>query len=92
VRAPAPTRVESAIFYYPRWQLRIDGAPTPAELSPTAGLIRFRLPPGEHRVELALRPTPLRSAALAVSLASLALLLGAAAIFPAWRRRARPAS
>jgi hypothetical protein len=92
VHAPTPTRVESALFYYPRWQLRIDGAPSEAELSPTSGLITFHLPPGDHRVELELHATPVRRAALAVSLASLLALVAAIATCLAWRRRARPAS
>jgi uncharacterized membrane protein len=91
VRTSALTRVESALFYYPRWQLRIDGVAAPAELAPKSGLIVFRLVPGEHRVELELRSTPVRTASLLVSLVALLALLGVA-IYPAWRRRGRPAS
>ncbi|MCU1277008.1 MAG: hypothetical protein JWM53_554, partial [bacterium] len=87
VHAPAPTRVESALFYYPRWQVRVDGVPVAGELQPNSGLIVFRLASGDHRVELALRPTPVRSIALVLSLAALA---GGAATCLAWRRRRRP--
>jgi uncharacterized membrane protein len=89
VRAPAATRVESAIFYFPRWQVRVDDAAVAAELQPKSGLIAFRLAPGEHRVVLELRPTPVRSVGLALTLIA---FFGGAATCLAWRRRRPPST
>jgi len=76
--APATTDVEAAAFYYPGWTVRVDGSPVAVSPVPVRGTLRFRIGPGEHRVVLELEPTPLRRAALGVTLASaLLLVLGA---------------
>jgi uncharacterized membrane protein len=86
VRAAAPTRVESHLFDYPGWRATVDGRAVAVETAPSTGLIRVALPAGEHQLELALEPTPLRRGALALSLASaLGLLLGFVVVW--WRKR-----
>lgn len=71
VYADAATDVEAATFFYPGWRVAVDGSEVPLEVVPERGTIRFRLPRGEHTVELALRPTPLRWGAAALSLLGL---------------------
>jgi hypothetical protein len=76
--APTSTDVEAASFYYPGWSVEVDGSPAAASPAPVRGTLRFHVGAGEHRVVLELRPTPLRRAALGVSLASVVLIaLGA---------------
>jgi hypothetical protein len=88
--APRAAAVEAATFFYPGWTARVDGAPVAASPVPGRGTLRFPVGRGEHRVELELRPTPLRRAALGITLASAALLaLGAWASTRRRRREAR---
>ena len=62
-------------FYYPGWQVSIDGASVPAAPNPDTGLIVFALPAGSHTVRVRFGSTPLRTAAVAVSLIALAGLI-----------------
>ncbi|MBI4514823.1 MAG: hypothetical protein HY699_03280 [Deltaproteobacteria bacterium] len=75
VSAEEATVVEAATFYYPGWKLHVDGEETAIEPVPVRGTIRFRLPPGEHRVTLDLQPTSLRRFAGLLTLATLAALV-----------------
>lgn len=68
----APLRFHS--FYFPGWTARIDGRPVSTRPSTPLGLLTVDLPPGEHVVELAFGPTPLRLGTLAISLSGLALV------------------
>jgi len=66
---------------YPGWQAMVDGVPVPIERANFA-FRAVRVPPGTHRVELVFEPTTWRLG-LAISLASVAALLGVA--WWAWR-------
>ena len=55
-------------FYFPGWQLWVDGQPHPLEASVPHGLLQTTLPSGEHTLELRFGNTPLRTAANGVSL------------------------
>jgi hypothetical protein len=80
VYAPAATEVEAATFYYPGWTAEVDQVPVVVSPAPGEGTIRFALAAGAHHVVLALRPTPLRRGALAVTAASLAIAAAALAL------------
>ena len=68
-------------LYYPGWQAAVDGQPVAvgpaADSTGQGGLVAFELPAGTHTVRVWFGPTPLRTAASAVSLAALAALVGA---------------
>ena len=74
VTAPAPTMVESSIFYYPGWEVRVDGAPAVVTPHPTRGTMQFAVPAGRHTAAMTLHPTAVRRRALLVSLATFVLL------------------
>jgi len=60
---------------YPGWRVWIDGEPTSIIPSEPEGLITFDVPAGRHTLEIRFGETPLRVAADALSMLSLALLL-----------------
>jgi hypothetical protein len=68
-------------FWFPGWEGLLDGAPLELSPRPVLGTITFGVPPGSHRVTLAFRPTPLRSAAAGIGLASILLTVALA-----WKR------
>jgi hypothetical protein len=65
---------------FPQWRLTVDGSAVERRVDPQDGLIRVRLEPGDHRVELEWVPSALERAGSALSGMSLllwgALLLG----------------
>ena len=71
VRTPTATAAEAATFYYPGWRVLVDGVPADVEIVPGRGTIAFWLPGGSHRVVIELVPTPLRRAALGLTLLAL---------------------
>jgi hypothetical protein len=87
VEASAPDRLVLHQFAFPGWSARIDGASTGVLAVGQLGLLGVDAPAGGHTVELTWGLTPLRSAAAAVSLLSLALLgmLGAGRVWPVHR-------
>jgi hypothetical protein len=68
--AVTPARIETALFDYPNWRVRIDGKKIPHETSSPYGLITFAVPPGTHEVSLRLEDTLPRRAGNALSLVS----------------------
>jgi hypothetical protein len=77
LQLPAETTLLYQSFYFPGWQVEVDGGTQPVSITPPHGLISFSLPAGEHTVTIAFHRTPLRSASLLASglflLAALAL-------------------
>ncbi len=63
-------------FFYPGWQVMIDGHSVAAAPDANTGLIVFSLPAGTHAVRVMFGMTPLRSGAVAVSLMTLVGLIG----------------
>ena len=55
-------------FYFPGWQLWVDGQPHPVEANTPHGLLQTTLPTGAHHFELRFGNTPMRTATNAVSL------------------------
>ncbi len=73
-------------FYFPGWQARLDGQPIPIEVTRPEGLMRLRLPAGEHRLELRFQRTAPRWLGLAVSAGAVLICMTVVAI----RRRRLP--
>jgi hypothetical protein len=80
VSVPAPTMVESSIFYYPGWEVRVDGALAAVTPHPTRGTMQFAVPAGRHTVAITLYPTAVRRLAFLVSLVTLVLLATGVAV------------
>lgn len=57
-----------ATFYFPGWEVRIDGTPQESYPSTNLGLLTVDLPAGEHEVELVWRGTTLQQWAGTISL------------------------
>jgi hypothetical protein len=79
VRSPGGTALRFYTYYFPGWQVSIDGERLPEEaLRPETvyGLLTVNVPPGEHRVLLRWGDTPLRTAGKALTLACLAIAIG----------------
>jgi hypothetical protein len=77
VASPSAGEAELATFYYPGWEVHIDGMPVAVRPTEGRGTIAFILPAGEHRVVAQLRGTSLRRSSLIVSIASLLCLVPA---------------
>ena len=81
ISSARPASLRFGRFYFPDWQLTLDGhqvlAPYP---STHMGLLTVDVPAGQHRLRLAWQGTTLQRVASAVSLVTLALLA-----FLAWR-------
>ena len=75
VEAPAPFRARYQAFYFPGWRVTVDGEPVSVAPTDPEGLISFDVPAGRHTIEVRFGETPLRLAADAVSLFSLAAIL-----------------
>jgi hypothetical protein len=57
--ALADSEARMALFYWPGWELRIDGERRPEAVKPDAdGLISINLPAGRHRAELCYNLSP----------------------------------
>ena len=61
-------------FDYPGWSARVDGLITPARQRPPFGTLAIPVPAGEHRIDLRFGATPVRRAAMAISILSVLLL------------------
>jgi hypothetical protein len=75
IETPAPFRARYMVFYFPGWQVRIDGEPV--ELTPTdpEGLVSFDVPAGRHTIAVRFGSTPTRTIFSTISLLALAILL-----------------
>jgi uncharacterized membrane protein YfhO len=82
VKVPAGTGTLLLIpqFDYPGWTARVDGLITPVEQRAPFGTLAIPVPAGEHRVDLRFGATPIRRAAMAISILS-ALLLAALTVY-----------
>jgi hypothetical protein len=75
VDAPDPFHARYLAFYYPGWQVQIDGNPVDIAPSDPEGLITFDVPAGRHTISIRFGETSLRLLADVISLASLFLLI-----------------
>lgn len=74
IETPAAADLVYRQFHYPGWRVTLDGQATPIRATPEEGLITFTLPPGTHRVHVMFGLTPLRAAAIGLSLLTLVTL------------------
>jgi len=82
VDAPAATFLRFATFYFPSWEIRLDGVPQPIYPSTNLGLLTVDLPAGTHAVTVRWVGTSTGRVAGYLSLFTLAILI----IF-CWRQR-----
>jgi hypothetical protein len=80
LNTPESFQARYLAFYYPGWRVRIDGRPVEVAPSDPHGLLTFDAPAGRHVIRVRFGPTPLRTAATALSAAALMALLLAAFI------------
>jgi len=86
LESPRAFRARYLAFYYPGWDVRVDGARVPVGPSVPEGLLEFDVPAGRHTLDVRWRSTPLRSLAWALSALS-AVALAAGVCLPLLRRR-----
>lgn len=91
VASPAGFTARFLAYYFPGWQVAVDGAPATTGPVGEWGLIAAEIPPGPHTISLTFASTPARRAAAWLSWAALGTLfvlfsrsprLAAAAITP----------
>jgi hypothetical protein len=76
VRADGPATVRIHLYYFPGWQVRVDGQLVEARVSDPHGLIEVDVPAGEHHIDARMGSTPPRRAGTITSWITLLLLLG----------------
>lgn len=74
IEAATPAQLRVATFYYPGWQLTVDGQPRLLTMNNPYGLIDLSIGSGIHRLEMTFELTVLRQWALWLSYGALALL------------------
>ncbi len=76
INAQTPLKMVDYTFYFPGWNLYIDGDPTPIEFQDPSyrGVITYQVPQGEHNVELKFEDTKVRMLGKAGSIVSLVIL------------------
>lgn len=75
VDAAAPTVLTFYTYYYPGWRGFLDGQEVAITPDPVYGLITMQVPAGRHNAGIRYQDTPLRTAATAVSVSGVAVLL-----------------
>jgi hypothetical protein len=75
VSALTASLLEFRCSYFPGWEAVLNGRETPIEIAESSGLIRVRVPPGEHSIELRFRRTTPRWLGDGLSLLSAAVLI-----------------
>lgn len=74
--ATTPLTLTYQSFYFPGWQVWVDGVPQPITPSEPYGFIQFTVPAGSHTAEIAFTRTPVRQITLWLSAAvALGLLI-----------------
>jgi len=75
VRMARPGTVRVHLYYFPGWQVTVDGQPAFYRVASPYGLIELDLPVGEHRVAVRMGWTPVRLIGAGVSGAVLFVVL-----------------
>jgi hypothetical protein len=85
-RATADSEARIAVFYWPGWELRIDGKIAPGNVKPdTDGLVSINLPGGSHRAELRYNLSPEGKSGRVLSGAAAVLWLAIFWMLPRWQ-------
>ena len=71
---PAVVRINE--FYFPGWQVRVDGVVAPARVSDPNGLLEVDVPVGKHQIEARMGSTPVRRYSAILSWVTLLVVLG----------------
>jgi hypothetical protein len=74
VRALVPSRMLVKTYYYPSWEVRINGVPASISPDPRTGYLAFDIPAGRVKVELLFKKSTYQRAGEVMSLLSLAAL------------------
>ena len=64
------------LYYFPGWQVRVDGEQVEPRISDPHGLMEVDVPAGEHRVDAVMGSTPPRTAGTITSWMTLLVLAG----------------
>ena len=67
VQVDRSATVRVYLYYFPGWQVLVDGAPGLYHISEQYGLIDVDLPMGEHRIDVRMGTTAVRQIGMAVS-------------------------
>jgi hypothetical protein len=74
IQASKTTDALVNIFYFPSWQIELDGKPLAARVVEKSGVVKVNIPAGEHILSLKLVSTPIQNLANKVSFISVFLL------------------
>ncbi len=76
VQLAQPSVVRINEFYFPGWQVRIDGRVTPHRVSDPYGLIEVDVPAGEHRIDARMGSTSVRQLGAIIAWLTLLISIG----------------
>jgi len=85
LETPTAFQARYLAFYYPGWQVTVDGALVAVTPEPETGLLTFPIPAGAHRIVVWFGETPLRLVADGISILS-AVLLGIVVLLGSGKR------
>lgn len=71
-----PSDILFRVFWFPGWNVYIDGVKSSYEIDSDTGFLRVHVPKGEHFVSVIFEDTPLRLASNAVSFIGLVIWMG----------------
>lgn len=92
IETPAPFRAHYLAFYFPGWQVMVNGEPVSIAPTDPEGLISFDVPAGRHIILVRFASTPIRTTFTAISLLSLVVLLALALRYPPFAIRHPPSA
>jgi hypothetical protein len=75
IETPVPFQARYLAFYFPGWQVSIDGEPVDVTPTDPEGLMAFDVPSGKHTIIVRFGSTPIRSACTGISLLSIMVLV-----------------
>ncbi len=76
IETPLAFRAVYKQFYFPGWQVLVDGRPTPLIVTPPYGLLGFEVPAGRHTIVVQPTTTPLRQTGETLSMLALLVTAG----------------
>ncbi len=82
VRLSTEAIVRINLYYFPGWQVLLDGEPVHHRVSGEQGLIEIDVPPGEHRIDVRMQTTTVRQVGMGISGVALLVVL----LLLAWPR------